>query len=376
MLDMFIGKVIEVSNTNICVAINKELETPYIIVDSNPIRIAGVGSFLKIENDIYEIINEKTILEYNKKEQSIKIAINRVAVCKVIGYFEGEIFKQGNSGETPNILNTIFTELFDNINTNGSYFLFVDTNGEYSKAFTAKKINRVLDTRDSGKNTIQIPLDLLENEDWRLLLEATEKTQYPIIKTVWNGVTKNIFAKGAQADIAKYLLNELKQSIIIILNSNANTTNKLGAIQSIKEDFAFMEDEFYRKIEIIFDIFKDYIVNSNRLVVIDGSNFADCMKYVCSKIRKFHMQLDKNSFTIEDMGFLLNITHLYRTYKYSMNENNTSPLIGRFITNKNDFKVIFPPYVVGKKRILSTVYLKKKMFWFAMLVEQKKILGE
>ncbi len=296
MLEMYIGKVVEVSNTIVSVAINKELETPYIIINSNPIRIAGVGSFLKIENEVYEIVSEKTFLETDKKDESIKITSNRVIVCKVIGYFENSEFKQGSSGETPNIfdnvytvsdeellkiysgtshsgsisvgrylykkdldfhidinkffashslivgntgsgksntLNTIFSELFDNINTNGSYFLFVDTNGEYSKAFIDNKLNKVLETRNEDKNSIHIPLNLLESEDWRLLLEATEKTQYPIIKSVWNSVIKNIFVKEENADIAYYLLNELKKVISGILNSNANTTNKLGAITSV-----------------------------------------------------------------------------------------------------------------------------------------------
>ena len=85
MLDLYIGKVVEVSNTLISVAINKELETPYVVINSKPIRIAGVGNFLKIENSIYEIISEKTALESNNKEVSVKIASNRLVVCKVIG---------------------------------------------------------------------------------------------------------------------------------------------------------------------------------------------------------------------------------------------------------------------------------------------------
>lgn len=420
MRDMFIGKVIEVSNTNISVAINKELETPFVIVNAQPIRIAGVGSFLKIENDIYEIISEKTILESDKREQSTKIASNRVVVCKVVGYFDGSIFRQGSSGETPNIfdnaytasdkellkiysetsyagsitvgkylykkdldfhidinkffashslivgntgsgksntLNTIFTELFENININNSHFLFIDTNGEYSKAFTKTKLYRVLDTRNPEKNTVRIPLNLLESEDWRLLLEATEKTQYPIIKTVWNGVIKNIFVKE-ETDIGQYLLMELKQAMNGILNSNANTTNKLGAISSIREDFSYMEDEYYKDIQDIFDIFDDYTVNGNKFIQAGSTDYyTDYTQRISERISRYTTQSSKHYFTVEDMGFLLNITHLYRTYKHSMNENNTSPLIGRFNSNKKDFKVIFPPYEIGKKQnIIECLY--------------------
>lgn len=418
---MFIGKVVEVSNTNISVAINKELETPYIVVNSNPVRIAGVGSFLKVENEVYEIINEKTTLESDKKGVAVKITSNRIVICKVIGYFEGAQFKQGSSGETPNIfdnaytvsdkellqiysgtsysgsivvgkylykkdlnfcidinkffashslivgntgsgksntLNTIFTELFANINTKGSRFLIIDTNGEYSKAFTNTKINKILDTRDAEENSIQLPLNLLEAEDWRLLLEATEKTQYPIIKSVWTSVIKNIFVKEEQADIAKYLLEELKKALIGILNSNANATNKLGAINSIREDFVFMEDDYYSSINSIFDIFASYTVNGGKFIVTGSTDcYTDYTQVICNEIANYNAMITKESLTIEDVGFLFNITHLHRTYKFSMNENNTSPLIGRFNSNKKDFNTIFLPYVVGdKKNVLECLF--------------------
>lgn len=419
MLDMFIGKVIEVSNTTISVAINKELETPYIVINSNPVRIAGVGSFLKIENDIYEIVSEKTVLESDKKDAAIKIASNRVVICRIVGFFVGDEFRQGNSGETPNIfdnaytvsdkellkiysgtsysgsiavgkylykkdlefyidinkffashslivgntgsgksntLNAIFTELFENINTKGSYFLVIDTNGEYSKAFTIDKLTKTLDTREPDNNSVHIPLNLLEAEDWRLLLEATEKTQYPIIKAVWNGVIKNVFAKAEQADIAQYILDELKKAVVGILNSNANVTNKQGAINSIKEDFMFMEDSFYNSIAPIFTIFDGYSINNNRFVR-DDNVFSDCTHEICMKIQAFSVAFKKDSFTVEDMGFLLNISHLHRTYRYNINENNTSPLIGRFNSNKKDFNVIFLPYKVGdKKNVLDCLF--------------------
>ena len=421
MLELYIGKVVEVSNTLISVAINKELETPYIVINSNPVRIAGVGSFLKIERSVYEIVSEKTVLESDKKEVLNKITSNRVVLCKVIGFFESNEFKQGSGGETPNIfdnaytvsdeellkiysgtshsgsisvgkylyrkdlnfyidinkffashslivgntgsgksntLNTIFTELFDNINTNGSYFLFIDTNGEYSKEFTDDKLNKVLDTRNAEKNSIHIPLNLIESEDWRLLLEATEKTQYPVIKSVWNSVIKNIFTKEENANIAEYLLDELKKAIIGILNSNSNTTNKLGAITSIKEDFSFMEDEYYGRIEDVFDIFDRYTVNGNKFIISGSTDYyTDYTQYIVDEVERYTTTEIKDSFTVEDMGFLLNITHLHRTYKFNINENNTSPLIGRFNSNKKDFKTIFLPYKVGeKKNVLECLF--------------------
>lgn len=420
MNDLCIGKVYEVSNTIISVAINKNLETAYVVIDSTPIRIAGVGSFLKIENNIYEIVNEKTVLESGGKDEFIKIASDRLVICNLVGYFEGEKFKQGSSGETPNIfdnaymvsdqelvriysgtsydnsisvgrylykkdldfhidinkffashslivgntgsgksntLNTIFTELFANVETQDSYFLFIDTNGEYSKAFTNEKLNKILDTRNTDNNSISIPINSLESDDWKLLLEATEKTQYPLIKAVWNGVKRNIFNKE-NADIAVYLLSELKNTIVCILNSNSTATTKLNAVNSIREDLLFVNDEFYRGLDDLFVIFDNYTINNNRFVIAGNPDvFGDYTQQIIGEITDYNITTCKDSFSVEDMGFLLNISHLYRTYKYNINENNTSPLIGRFNSHKKDFNNIFLPYTVGEsKNIIECLF--------------------
>ena len=137
-------------------------------------------------------------------------------------------------------------------------------------------------------------------------------------------------------------MSELKKAIVGILNSNANTTNKLGAILGIKEDFLFMEDEFYKKIQDIFNIFDSYTVNGNKFIKSGSTDlYTDHTQRIADKVEEYTIMWDKDSFTVEDMGLLLNITHLYRTYKYNINENNTSPLIGRFNANKKDFKIIF-----------------------------------
>ena len=419
MLNVFVGKVVEVSNTTISVAINKEMETPYIVINGQVIRVGGVGSFLKIENDVFEIINEKTTLDSDKREELVKIASNRIVLCRVVGYFEGNAFLQGSSGNNPNIfdnaytvtdkeltkiysgtsetqainvgkylykqdldfyvdinkffashslivgntgsgksntVNTIFTELFSNINTNNSLFLFIDTNGEYSKAFTGEKFIKKLDTRNPMENTIKIPIELLEKEDWKLLLEATEKTQYPIIKTVWNGIKKNVFEKGENANIAEYIIKELKKTLIAILKSNSNVTNKMGAIGTIQDDLNYSKDVFYQKAYDIFAVLDGVSVNSSRLVK-DDSAFVDVTDEIIKQIEAYSLNYTKNELNIEDVGFLLNLAHLHKTYRYNTNENNTSPLISRFIANKKDFSIIFQPFDMSKREgILQCIF--------------------
>lgn len=419
MLNVLVGKVVEVSNTTISVAINKEMETPYIVINGQPTRIGGVGSFLKIENDIFEIVNEKTSLDSDKREELVKIASNRIVLCRVVGYFEDNTFIQGNSGNNPNIfdnvytvtdkeltkiysgtsecqainvgkylykqeldfyidinkffashslivgntgsgksntVNTIFSELFANINTTNSLFLFIDTNGEYSKAFTNEKNIKKLNTRKPEENTIRIPIELLEKEDWKLLLEATEKTQYPIIKTVWNGIKKNVFEKGEKANIAEFIIKELKKTLIVILKSNSNATNKMGAIGTIRDGYNYSKDEFYSKTYDIFNVFDNVCVNSARLV-FDDNVFTDVTDEIVKQIEAYSAIQTKNELNIEDFGFLLNLAHLYKTYRYNINENNTSPLISRFIANKKDFGIIFQPFnMSGREDLLQCLF--------------------
>lgn len=423
MPSVAIGKVIEVSNTIISIAIHKEIEAPYLLLDGSPIRIGGVGSFVRVGNAIYEIVSERIILESGTKDESVKVASNRIVNCHTVGFFEGEKYKQGSSGKTPNIfdtvytvmneeltkiytgttaeqsimigkylyeqdlffyvdinkffashtlivgntgsgksntLNTIYTNLFSNIEIKKSYFLFIDTNGEYSSAFTDEKEIKSLNTHDTQLNTLHIPMQLLEIEDWKLLLEATEKTQYPIIKAAWNNIIKNVFTE--KKPIQAFIIDELKKTVSGILNSNASASNKLGAINSIKEDISYMSDVFYQNIYPMFDDCNQVAVNNNRLVYRDGNVYEDIVIKIIESINKYKVEVQKDEFTIEDFGLILNMIHLYRTYRYNTNENNTSPLIARFNTNKREFSKIFLPYKKGQSvDIIETLFADKQI---------------
>lgn len=155
-------------------------------------------------------------------------------------------------------------------------------------------------------------------------------------------VLKDIFENEEKVNIAAYLLKELKKTIIEILNTNLNANSKLSIIKGIKEEFVYMEDECYRNMESIFDIFDKYEINSSRFIISGNSDvYGDYTQTIAGEVDRYTTTVTKTSLTVEDVGFLLRITHLYRTYKYNINENNTSPLIGRFNANKKDFKTIF-----------------------------------
>lgn len=421
MQGIYIGKVIAVSNLNISIAIDSHLEAPYTIIDSDAIRIAGVGNYVRVENNVYEITEERIELASDHKETETSIQLNRIVIAKVAGYYKGESFFQGSSGDTPNVfdnvytvtndelqgiysgtisenyisvgnflyrkelefhidinkffashtlivgntgsgksntVNTIYTQLFSKFDVNNSKFLIIDTNGEYRDAFCTTKSVKSLDTRNVTQNTIKIPLEVLTNEDWKLLLEATDKTQYPIIKTTWNGIKRTIFDNVAvtSMNIGTYIWEELRKCILSILYSTQPATNKLGSINSLHEDLLSISDPYYATVLPVFGCFNNIIVNGNKFT-FTGDVYTDVTLSIVAQIYGFSGVGSKGELTVEDFGVLLNFVHVSRIFKYNTPETNTAPLIQRFRSNKQDFIAIFTSYHPGDRgNILESLF--------------------
>ena len=414
-----IGKVVEISNASITVTLTEASHRPYKIINSIPVRVGGVGEFIRVNSDIYEIANVKTMLDTGTGNH-LQADSRKILQCNLIGYFSGGVFHQGNSGNIPNVfdnvytitdeeliavyagtttessipagkylyaddldfridvnklyashilivgntgsgksnsLNTIYANLFRYIDTKDSYFLIVDTNGEYSDAFTRDKSVKCLDTYNQERSNIHIPINLLESEDWKLLLEATEKTQYPIIKKVWNDVRKYIFNRP-DASIGTYICNRIKASLIGILNSSVYASNRLATINSIKEDISYMRGVAYLNLRSIFDCFDNVVVNNNRIVRIGGDVFTDVTPELVDAINNFTLTEELEEFSVYELGLLLNTEQLYRAFKYNVSESNTSPMIARFNSNKSQFSKIFTPYNIGNdtETIISSLF--------------------
>ena len=112
---------------------------------------------------------------------------------RVDDYFGGHVAILGNTGSGKSCtVATIIQSLFSKQSphgANGATFLIFDVNGEYTQAFPqAKQTNDIMIKTAvlDGANIddrFTLPHWFLEVEEWALLLQASERTQLPVLRT-------------------------------------------------------------------------------------------------------------------------------------------------------------------------------------------------
>ena len=93
----------------------------------------------------------------------------------------------GKSCTITSMIQTLYKK--KNYSAVGSTFIFFDVNGEYRQAFESiNKNNQEINIKylsfgaQNEKENFTLPYSLLNIEEWELLLEASEKTQLPILR--------------------------------------------------------------------------------------------------------------------------------------------------------------------------------------------------
>lgn len=140
----------------------------------------------------------------------------------------------GKSCTISSMLQTIFSkenEFF----AIGSTFVIFDVNGEYKQAFgnfDKSKINVhnfSLEKKD-GFEQLTLPHYFLNIEEWTLLLNASEKTQIPILR---NALGLATLFSGNDKEIANIKNHILASCIIETFNSSDSPVSKYQKIQSL-----------------------------------------------------------------------------------------------------------------------------------------------
>ena len=108
-------------------------------------------------------------------------------------FFSGHAAILGNTGSgksstVASILQSLFSKT-DKLYATGATFILFDVNGEYGKALKSKRLSECIDVLklklgdSADKGGFSLPHWILSQEEWELLLMASEKTQRPVLRT-------------------------------------------------------------------------------------------------------------------------------------------------------------------------------------------------
>lgn len=136
---------------------------------------------------------------------------------RIDDFFGGHVAILGNTGSgksctVASVLQSLF-EKPDEHHARGATFVILDVNGEYHAALQKLPeiadigIKRLILDGTAGPGTFQLPHWFLELSEWELLLQASERTQVPILRMALGLVTLFEQAQGVQ-------LNKIRNHIL------------------------------------------------------------------------------------------------------------------------------------------------------------------
>jgi len=159
-------------------------------------------------------------------------------------FFSGHSAILGNTGSgksctISSMLQSIFR--FSAFSAVGSTFVIFDVNGEYKQAFESIKetntdievVNYSIDAKEKGIKKFKLPHWFLTIDEWALLLQATEKTQLPILRNALG--LASIFSK--EVDVTELKNHILATCISEILRDETSSPSTADRILSILQKF-------------------------------------------------------------------------------------------------------------------------------------------
>lgn len=230
----------------------------------------------------------------------------------------------GKSNTIANIIQKIFSKT--NRSASGAHIIMLDSNGEYDKAFNKiPVINPEIGYRNikvgnsvDSPEVFQIPVWALSVDDWAILLNASEKTQIPVIRRAIQivkafnsddneiinklknhiiastiiGIATNSDSSPSSSDkmkslITRYCTGELNSETIIQFKEPVEITN-----DHWKSELTLMEavSTYYGQLVVIDKLVQycqsyvckdDLFTSINKMqdVVFDFSDFIEAMKF-------------------------------------------------------------------------------------------------
>jgi uncharacterized protein len=249
-------------------------------------------------------------------------------------FFSGHSAILGNTGSgksctIASMLQNLYR--FNNYSATGSSFIIIDVNGEYRQAFSEiSKVNADIKVRSFNIDPNEIIDDVkqfvlphwfLTIDEWALLLQATEKTQLPILRNALG--LASIFS--AEVDVKELKNHILATCITQILRDETSSPSKKDRIISILQKFNTVDINLAKEFTYLND--DD---DEQTTIYIGGSslvcNIRNCLTVHFGEIKGLNQLLSYLEKTDED-GDPIFIVDKFKMPTYEKNQKFTFDII-------------------------------------------------
>lgn len=331
---------------------------------NNGIYRMGIYDSPMVFDSIYLVEKEDVEKIYTSQIKNERYIIGNVVLNENIPFtidinrfFASHIAILGNTGSgKSNTLASIYENMFNLKNNEGkkyielmnqkSRFLVIDTNGEYNKSFVSDDYKKVIKINmRKATSDFKIPLMCTDSEDWGVMLNATDKTQQPLLDKTFNDLNqiKTLF------DLFEHIERKIKLLAKIIFNSTKNVNQKFTSISNLKKlllEYLHKFDQTgfvnYESIDNFFEVKVSY----GQLCLNDSTD-SPSIEQIDEHIKNLKIMNDELiddealNIGIDELQFFLNLNYQYNINAYEINENFIGPLLNRFNSMKNNFEKIF-----------------------------------
>lgn len=168
---------------------------------------------------------------------------------RIDDFFGGHVAVLGNTGSgksctVASVLQSLF-EKADEHRARGATFVVLDVNGEYHEAFNELGsraqigVKRLIIDGTSAAGAFRLPHWFLDLSEWELLLQASERTQLPILRMALGLVS--LFGQASEAQLTKIRNHILATCITQILGDETPPGAKETRIRGILQRFRTAE---------------------------------------------------------------------------------------------------------------------------------------
>lgn len=141
----------------------------------------------------------------------------------------------GKSNTIANIIQRIF--LKKSRSAFGAHILIFDSNGEYNKALeNVSKINKEISYKnikvaaDNSNDKFEIPVWALGVDDWAILLNASEKTQIPVIRRALQIISVFKSDNSLETTLKNHIIASAIVGVLTNSDSSPSSSDKLKSI--------------------------------------------------------------------------------------------------------------------------------------------------